>query len=76
MQALKNGEGEGKGGGRVAYTFGDAVRVSRLSPPRPQALLARRRSPSARRRSSCRSARRCRPAATRGRASSEALRRH
>lgn len=40
---------EGKGGGRVVYTFGDAVWVSGLPSPRPLPLPRRRRRPSARR---------------------------
>jgi hypothetical protein len=72
VNALKKRIGRGgKGGGRVAYTFGDAVRVRGLSPPRPHALLPRWRRPSSRQGSGSR----CRPA-TRSRASSEALRWH
>jgi len=65
--------GEGKGdGGRVAYTFGDAVRISGLPPLGPLALLPRRRGTSSGRRRSGGRRRRT----TRGRrASPEALRR-
>lgn len=62
----------GKEKRKVAYTFGDAVRVSGLPPLGPRPLLPRRRGPASARRSS---GGRCRRATARVRASPEALRR-